>query len=62
MESGNLDILGLTFNSEMTFKKHLRSVFGVASQRLGILRKSWRVFHDRLILWKWSRGLVLPIV
>ena len=34
----------------MTFEKHLRSVSRVASQRLGILRKSWRVFHDRSLL------------
>ena len=28
----------------MTFEKHLRSVSRASSQRLGILRKSWRVF------------------
>ena len=49
-ESADLDILGVTFDSKMTFEKHLRSVSGAASQRLGILRKSWRVFHDRLLL------------
>ena len=49
-ESADLDILGVTFNSKMSFEKHLRSVFRAASQRLGILRKSWRVSHDRLLL------------
>ena len=34
----------------MTFEKHLRSVSRAASQRLGILRKSWRVYHDRFVL------------
>ena len=29
----------------MTLEKHLRSVSRAASQRLCILRKSWRVFH-----------------
>ena len=43
----SLVILGVTFDSKMTFKKHLRSVSRAPSQRLGILRKSWRVFHDR---------------
>ena len=43
-ESDDLDILGVTFDSKMTFEKHLRSVSRAASQRLGILRKSWRVF------------------
>ena len=39
-ESDNLVILGVTFDSMMTFEKHLRSVSRAASQRFGILRKS----------------------
>ena len=39
-ESDDLVILGVTFDSKMTFEKHLRSVFRAASQRLGIVRKS----------------------
>ena len=49
-ESDDLVILGVTFNSKMTFEKHLRSVFRAASQRFGILNKSWQVFHDRVLL------------
>ena len=45
-ESDDLDILGVIFDSKLTFEKHLRSVSRAASQRLGILRKSRRVFHD----------------
>ena len=45
-ESDDLVILGVTFDSKMTFEKHLRSVSRAASQKLGILRKSCRVFHD----------------
>ena len=48
--SDDLIILGVTFDSKMTFEKHLRSVSRAASQRLDILRKSWRVFHDRSLL------------
>ena len=40
-EFNDLDILGVTFDSKLTFEKHLRSFSRVASQRLGILRKSW---------------------
>ena len=44
-ESDDLNILGfnlgVTFVSKLTFEKHLRSVYRAASQRLGILRKSW---------------------
>ena len=39
-ESDDL-ILGVTFDSKLTFEKHLRSVSRAASQRLGVLRKSW---------------------
>ena len=38
-EFDDLVILGATFDSTMTFEKHLRSVSRAASQRLGILRK-----------------------
>ena len=58
-ESNDLVILGVTFDSKMTFEKHLRSVSRAASQRLGILKKSWQVLHDRLLL---GRGLDLPIL
>ena len=46
-EYDDLVILGVTFDSKMTIEKHLRSVSRSASQRHGILRKSWRMFHDR---------------
>ena len=49
-ESDDLDILGVTFDSKLTFEKHLRSVSRASSQRLGILKKSWQVFHDRLLI------------
>ena len=54
-------ILGVTFDSKKTFEKHLRPVSRAASQRLGILRKSWRVFHDRSLLGRCFRGFVLPV-
>ena len=45
----------------MTFEKHLRSVSRPASPRLGILRNSWRVFHDGALLGRCLRGFVLPV-
>ena len=56
-QSDDLVILGVTFDSKMTFEKHLPSVSTAASQRLGILRKSWRVFHDRSLLGRFFRVL-----
>ena len=61
-ESDDLVILGVTFDSKMTFVKHLCFVSRAASQRLGILRKSWQVFHDRSLLGRCFRGFVLPVL
>ena len=58
----DLGIFGVTFNSKLSFEKHLRLVSRAASQRLGILRKSWRVFHDRSLLERCFRGFVLPVL
>ena len=61
-ESDDLVILCLTFNSKLTFEKHLSLVSRAASQLLGILRKSWRVFHDRSLLERCFRGFVQPVL
>ena len=61
-ESDGLVILGVTFDSKMTFEKHLRSVSRAASQRLGIFRKFLRVFHDRSLLGRCFRGFVLLVL
>ena len=52
----------MTFDSKLTFEKHLRFVSRVASQTLGILRKSWRMFHDRSLVERCFRGFVLPVL
>ena len=54
--------MGVTFDSKMNFEKHLHSVSRTASQRLVILRKSWRVFQDRLLLGRCFRGLSMPVL
>ena len=56
-ESDDLVILGVTCDYKITFEKHHRSVSRTASQRLGILRKSWRVFHDRQLLGRYFQVL-----
>ena len=60
-ESDDLVILGMTFDSKTTFEKHLRLVSRAASQRLDILRKSLRVFHDRSS-WEMLSGFVLRVL
>ena len=61
-ESDDLAILGGTFDDKITFENHLHLVSRAASQRLGILRKSWQVFHDRLLLVRCFQGFVLPVL
>ena len=61
-ESADLVILGVTFDAKMTFEKHLRSVSSAAAQRLGIMRKSWQVFHDRPLLVRSFWSFVLPVL
>ena len=61
-ESDDLVILGVTFDYKKTFEKHLRAVSRAASQRLGILRESWRVFHDRSLLRRCFQGFVLLVL
>ena len=60
--SDDIDILGVTFNSKMTFEKHLCSVSRAATQSLGILKKSWQVFHDRMFIDRCFPGFVLPVL
>ena len=61
-ESDDLDILGVTFDSKLTFEKYLRSVSRAASQRLGILRKPWRAFDDKLLIGRCFWGFVLTVL
>ena len=60
----NLAILGVTFDAKMTFQKHmhLRSVSCAAAHRLGIMRKSGQVFHDRSLLLRVFWSFVLPVL
>ena len=52
----------MTLDSNKTFEKHLCSVSRATSQRLGILRKSWRVFSDKSLLGRCFRGFILPVL
>ena len=61
-DSDDLDILLPAFDSKIIFEQHLCLVSRAASQRLGIFRKSWRVFHDKLLLVRCFLGFVLPFL
>ena len=61
-DSADLVILGVTFDAKMTVEKQIRSVSSAAAQRLGIMRKSWQVFHDRSLLLRYFWSFVLPVL
>ena len=61
-ESDDLVLLEVTSDSKLTFAKHLHLDSRAAFQRLGILMKSWRVFHDRWLLERCICGFVLPVL
>ena len=55
-------LLGVAIDVKMTFEKRLRSVSSAAAQWLGIMRKSWQVFHDRSLLLRSFWSFVLPVL
>ena len=61
-EPDDLVILEVTFDSKMTLERHLRSVSRTGSQIVGILRKSWHVFHDRPFLGRCFWSFILPVL
>ena len=39
-------VLGVMIDSKFTFEKHIRSIFSSVAQKIGLLRKSFRIFGD----------------
>ena len=53
-------ILGILFDSKFTFEQHLRSVSSSVSQKIGLLRKSFKIFEDPSIVKKCFNSFILP--
>ena len=53
-------ILGLTFDSKLTFEKHIRNVASGISQKIGILRKCYKIFGDQTIMLNCFNSFILP--
>ena len=71
----NLGILGVKFDSRLTFEDHVRGILSRVSQRIGILRLAKRVFVDTSVLLHcfylfsqslgivlWCGGLLLNVI
>ena len=61
-KSADLVILGVTFDVQMTVEENLRPFSSAAAQRLDIMRKSWQVFHDWLLLLRSFWSFALPVL
>ena len=57
--SDSFKILGVTFDSKFTFESHIRSISSSTAQRLGLLRKSFKIFNDRSVLTKCFNSFIL---
>ena len=60
--SPNLDILGVKFDSKLTFEDHVRGIVSRISQRIGILRLVKRIFVDTSVLLRCYFAFVLQIL
>ena len=52
----------MIFDNDFTFEQHLCSVSSPAAQKIGLLRKSFKVYHDQLILQSFLNFFILPSV
>ena len=55
-----LKILGVMFDSKFTFERHIRSISSSVAQKIGLLRKSFRIFGDHDIFLKCFNSFILP--
>ena len=60
--SSSLKILGVIFDSRLTFELHIRQMVSSASQKIGIIRKGFSLFHDNNINKVCFISFLLPIL
>ena len=61
-ESETLTILGVTFDSRLSFQQHLIDVSANAARKLGIVRKASYIFHNDSTNLTCFRSFVLPLL
>ena len=60
--SPDLDILGMKFDSKLTFEDHVPGIVSRVSHRIGILRLAKRIFMDTSVLLRCYFSFVLPML
>ena len=58
--ANQLKLLGVTLDSKLTFESHIRNMSVGISQKLGILRKSRKIYEDDVILRRCFFSFILP--
>ena len=58
----NFDILGVKFESNLTFEDHVHGIVSVVSQRIGILRLMKHIFENTSVLFRSNFAFFLPIL
>ena len=56
----DLRLLGVLFDSKLTFESHVRNVTSIVSQKVGILRKCWQTFQEDALVMKCFYAFILP--
>ena len=57
-----LKILGVIFDSKLTFEKQVRAIAASALRRVGILRKTMIIFRDADVVAKWFWAFMLTVL
>ena len=57
---GSFKILVVLFDSTFTFEQHVRSTSSSVAQKIGLLRKSYKIFGDPSVLIKCLNSFSLP--
>ena len=58
----NLDILGMKFDSKLTFEDHVRCIVSCVYQKIGIFMLAKHIFVDTSVLLRCYFAFVLPIL
>ena len=55
-----LKLLGVTLDPKLTYECHLRNVTTKVAQKIGILRKAWRIYQDDDLIKKCFYAFIFP--
>ena len=60
--SSELVVLGVTLDTKLNFENHIRSIVSRSSQKIGLMRRAWRVFGSVDVLHRCFSCFVFPLL